>query len=122
MTKENKPELAACLHCGSEAYDIDPGHVSCNNEECCLYHIAFHREQWNRRYICPDMHGKPVYAGDKVNYKFPNWKNKFKQCYVTEFRPPFYGYGLTADDDTDFTAEGFYSHEIELIQENDHEL
>ena len=59
-----------------------------------------------------------MFAGDQVTYKLPNWKDKYKQCYVTELRPPFYGYGLTADDDSDFTAEGFYPSEIELIKED----
>ena len=67
--------------------------------------------------VCLDKNENPVYAGDKVKYKLPNWKNKFKDCYVTEFRPPFYGYGLTDDDDFDFGRGDFLSSEIELVKE-----
>ncbi len=70
-------------------------------------------------FVCPDKNGDKVFAGDKVTYQLPNWKNKSRRCHVTEFRPPFYGYGLTADDDSDYTAEGFYPSEIELIKEDD---
>ena len=127
-------ELLPCPFCGATlgnaiaVWEIrgEGWRVGCINEKCRMAKVMTHAcptkakaiAAWNRRFVCLDKHGAKVYAGDKVKYKFPNWKNKFKQCYVTELRPPFYGYGLTADDDSDFTAEGFYPSEIELIKED----
>ena len=71
-----------CPFCGGKARythyinAINGGHViHCDNFSMCLLLPKCGEDTeaeaiaaWNRRFVCPDKHGKPVYAGDKFNF------------------------------------------------------
>ena len=126
-------KLKPCLHCNGKATEKQTNKSRFTDAK--LYRIvcadcgigtgwknslAEAIAAWNRRYVCPDKNGKPVYAGDEVKYT-PRGQAKSHiqsyRCCVTEFRPPSYGYGIVGDND--FICDTFYPDEIELIQESD---
>lgn len=78
MSNEQKSELAACLHCNGAAME-DFTFVGRREEtkhyifcQGCGAQTGLYKTKaeaitaWNRRYVCPDKHGKAVYAGDGV--------------------------------------------------------
>lgn len=77
MSKQEFESLATCPYCGNDKPDIttvealamtltDNDSVACTTEGCPIEGVKMLVSQWNKRYVCPDKHGNPVYAGDKV--------------------------------------------------------
>ncbi len=73
----SKEDLIKCPFCGSDELDIttkeplamtsnDDDLVRCGNEGCPICDVTMTVKAWNRRYVCDDKHGKPVYAGDRA--------------------------------------------------------
>lgn len=67
-------KLLPCLHCGHKKYrsykNMEWKWV-CKCDKCGAIGPPAETKAeaigaWNRRYVCPDKNGKPVYAGDKV--------------------------------------------------------
>lgn len=121
MSKE-KPELSACP-CGDKAAVLDVGgrfRVYCNNSRCF---IGPSRETeaeaiaaWNRRYVCPDKNGKPVYAGEWFNFlsdRDPPVKLRFVWVQKT------LRYMIENEEGSLYFPAP--KDKIELIQEQDHE-
>ncbi len=75
MDKELEKCIAGtCLHCGSENSTFYPigrmwkvGCIDCQASGGLRATKAQATAAWNRRYVCPDKNGKPVYAGNEVN-------------------------------------------------------
>ena len=64
-------KMLSCPFCGKEAKsDVELMGKSWDLWECsdddCPNRGCYTKEEWNRRFICPDSNGKPVSAGDKV--------------------------------------------------------
>ncbi len=95
MSKEElKPENARCPYCGHEVYAgeylyaKDKMIVRCGStgEKCRLFPSSgpVTKEEfpavlaaWNKRFVCPDMNGKAVYAGDEVCITASDSKGSF---------------------------------------------
>jgi len=129
----SETKLKPCAHCNGEA-TISTGwkgaskryFVECFDCAASTDMVETEAEAiaaWNRRYLCPDKHGKPVYAGDEVDLVAGDRFEKcHRGCIVTPLRNPRYGYGLVAkSEDSDFTTHTFYPHEIELVAESERE-
>lgn len=84
MENNKQVELAACPFCGATrgnalaVWEIsgEGWRVGCVNEECKMAKVltqpyptkAEAIAAWNKRYVCPDKNGNPVFAGDWCNY------------------------------------------------------
>ncbi len=68
--QKTSEELRGCAHCGSMAvkngYYAKVQYYGCGNGGCPLKVVAATREQWNRRYVCPDKNGKAVYSNSII--------------------------------------------------------
>ncbi len=59
--------LLNCPYCGGKIVIVEGTKIgSCQDEACPICDVPIKLIAWNRRYVCPDRHGKPVYAGDRA--------------------------------------------------------
>jgi len=132
-------ELVPCHSCGATrgnalaVWEIrgEGWRVGCVNEECMMAKVLtkpYPTEgeaiaAWNRRFVCHDKYGKPVYAGNEVDLVAGDrFERCHRGCIVTSLRDPRHGYGLVAkSQDSDFTTHTFYPYEIELIESESEE-
>ncbi len=104
--------------------------VGCVNEKCSMAKILTHSyptkaeaiAAWNRRYVCNDKNGKPVYAGDEVKCRIrPTERCGGDPEYDTgvlwwDNQDLLFRLAITGNDVTKKRFCAFYD-EIELIKE-----
>jgi hypothetical protein len=135
-------ELKRCLHCGNEELTVNIGETPKANgpprydftfvpranvicQACGTSTTIFEGKNavaeaiaaWNRRYVCPDKHGKAVFEGNKVKYEIAY--KEFLVCRVVEQKQPYHGYGLVGAGEDDYWTDTFMSRQIELIEGED---
>ncbi len=70
-------ELTKCLFCGNDEPDVttkEPlamtlaktDEVRCGMEGCPIENVTMSVAAWNKHYVCHDIHGEPVYAGNDI--------------------------------------------------------
>ena len=110
-------ELLPCPFCGwpaeSNAGGLD---IYCSNQYGCdAFDCSMSVKDWNRRFVCLDKNGDPVYAGNKVRLGCGCCE------YVIELRN---GFAVPVDDGQSQVHGkdiNVWECEIELIKEDKHE-
>lgn len=99
-----------CPYCGGEPKRTeDNTNAYCDGAECGIWHRSMLVQEWNRRFVCRDRNGKPVYAGDEV--MLGKWQGKIELNLVDG--------AMIVTESHRFRLSTWNHHEIELIQETE---
>ena len=123
----SESKLTACPFCGGrpvvwQIEKVEDWRVGCAHESCQMYRVTtLHKPTkaeaiaaWNRRYVCDDKNGDPVFVGDEV--KISSEKGVVYEVVYDDDVAAFALHDWEASSHT-FFYELHSDEQIELVQE-----
>ena len=109
-----------CPYCGSEVKVVEGTKIgSCPHEGCPIADVPIRLTAWNRRHVCPDKNGDPVFSDSHINIELGDGSEH--ECFLQYQQHQWWATDIDATFGVRMDFKLSECVEIELIEESESE-